>query len=110
VDRRNQDFDNIYRKLILREQEEPYSCLKKPKKVKESFKQNVIAPTEMLDESLAAEDNPFDCVIWVGDLNYRINGVLGPIAHAMQKNMYEVLLDNDQLTIERKIGRLDYNF
>jgi len=58
----------------------------------------VVAPLEMMEqmnESVSAEDTSFDCIIWVGDLNYRINGVLGPIAHAMQKNMYEVLIDND---------------
>jgi hypothetical protein len=50
---------------------------------------------EHFDESIATEENTFDCIIWLGDLNYRINGYIGPIAHAMQKNMYEVLLDND---------------
>ena len=50
---------------------------------------------EHMNESVSAEDTSFDSIIWVGDLNYRINGVLGPIAHAMQKNMYEVLIDND---------------
>jgi hypothetical protein len=58
----------------------------------------VVAPLEMMEqmnESLSAEDTTFDSIIWLGDLNYRINGVLGPIAHAMQKNMYEVLIDND---------------
>jgi hypothetical protein len=61
---------------------------------------------EQLDESMAPDENTFDCIIWLGDMNYRINGVIGPIAHAMNKNMYEVLLDNDQLNIERKIGRI----
>lgn len=58
----------------------------------------MVAPVEMMEqmnESLTAEDTSFDSIIWLGDLNYRINGVLGPIAHAMQKNMYEVLIDND---------------
>lgn len=40
-------------------------------------------------------------------MNYRINGVVGAIMHAMKKNMYEVLIDNDQLSIERKIGRFN---
>jgi len=43
-------------------------------------------------------------------MNYRINGVVNAIMHAMKKNMYEVLLDNDQLTIERKIGRFNKMF
>ena len=37
----------------------------------------------------------YDCIIWLGDMNYRINGVVGAIMHAMKKNMYEVLIDND---------------
>lgn len=41
------------------------------------------------------KDTPFDVVIWCGDLNYRINGVVGAITHAMKKDMYEVLLYND---------------
>jgi hypothetical protein len=49
----------------------------------------------LLDESFIPEDNPYDCIIWVGDMNYRINGVLGAIGHAMQRDMYEVLIDND---------------
>lgn len=45
-------------------------------------------------------------MIWLGDLNYRINGVIGAVVHAMKKNMFEVLLDNDQFLIEKKIGRV----
>lgn len=51
-----------------------------------------------------------DAVIWLGDLNYRINGVIGAVVHAMQKNMFEVLLVNDQFNLERKIGRVPGNF
>jgi hypothetical protein len=49
---------------------------------------------------------PFDSVIMLGDMNYRINGVIGAVTHAMSKNMFEVLQDNDQFLIENKIGRL----
>lgn len=30
--------------------------------------------------------------------------------HAMHKNMFEVLLDNDQFLIEKKIGRVAHDF
>ncbi len=47
-----------------------------------------------------------DIVIWCGDFNYRINGVVGAVKAAMKQNMYEVLHSNDQFSIERKIGRI----
>jgi len=78
--------------------------------INKKSKINMISPTELLEDSSNVDENTFDSIIWVGDLNYRINGILGPIAHAMQKDMYEVLLDNDQLNIERKIGRFGQPF
>ncbi len=65
---------------------------------------------DRLNESITDDESPYDCIIWLGDMNYRINGVTGAIMHAMRKNMYEVLIDNDQLSIERKIGRLNSMF
>ncbi len=64
---------------------------------------------DLLDNKLNhhQESHEYDCIIWLGDMNYRINGVVGAIMHAMKKNMYEVLIDNDQLSIERKIGRFN---
>lgn len=49
---------------------------------------------DSLNESRA---NPLtaDAIIWVGDLNYRINGSVGAILTAIKRNMYEVLQDND---------------
>jgi hypothetical protein len=49
--------------------------------------------TDLLGES--EQQQEYDCIIWLGDMNYRINGVVGAIMHAMKKNMYEVLIDND---------------
>lgn len=46
----------------------------------------------------------------MGDFNYRINGVMGAISHAIKNNMYEVLAFNDQLYIEKKIGRIAWGF
>lgn len=46
----------------------------------------------------------------MGDYNYRINGVIGAITHALKKDMYEVLLFNDQFSFEHKIGRIGWGF
>jgi hypothetical protein len=52
--------------------------------------------TDLLGERNEGEEQQeYDCIIWLGDMNYRINGVVGAIMHAMKKNMYEVLIDND---------------
>jgi hypothetical protein len=49
-------------------------------------------------------------VIWLGDFNYRINGVVGAVIHAIKKNLFEVIHDNDQFMIEKKIGRVANGF
>jgi len=49
-------------------------------------------------------------VIWLGDFNYRINGVIGAIQAAMEGNMYEVLQFNDQFYIEKAIKRVAVGF
>jgi len=77
-------------------------------------KNMVLAMSESLNrESILENRNEFsmsaDAIIWVGDLNYRINGVVGAVLFSMKKNMFDVLLDNDQLSIERKIGRIGEN-
>ena len=43
-------------------------------------------------------------MILVGDLNYRLNGNLQSVLTAIEKNMFEDLLFNDQLIFEMKIG------
>jgi hypothetical protein len=40
-------------------------------------------------------EKPYDCVILVGDLNYRLNGDKSAIFEAMKQNMYTDLLYND---------------
>jgi hypothetical protein len=44
----------------------------------------------------------YDSVFWAGDLNYRINGTRRIIDSLLLKNMHEVMLNNDQLSIARK--------
>jgi len=75
IEKRNEDWLKIYRRLALRLKDE-------------SSSKNKI--------TLANESTPiFDGIIWLGDFNYRINGVAGAIQVAMEKDMYEVLLHND---------------
>lgn len=45
-------------------------------------------------------------MILVGDLNYRVNGCLGSVIAAINRNMYDDLLFNDQLIFEFKTGRV----
>ncbi|CAM9342246.1 unnamed protein product [Chrysoparadoxa australica] len=44
----------------------------------------------------------FECVIWAGDLNYRINAPRKVADLLLEKNYHEVLLANEQLTLARK--------
>lgn len=61
---------------------------------------------------MGIEQQPLDqdAIIWLGDYNYRINGSAGAITHAMSRNMYEVLLNNDQLAFEHKVGHIGWGF
>eukprot|EP00727_Mastigamoeba_balamuthi_P005864 m51a1_g1898 hypothetical protein (436) ;mRNA; r:761588-763271 len=47
----------------------------------------------------------FDCVFWLGDLNYRIAGSHAAVTHIIKHaELVEVLVKNDQLTNERARG------
>jgi hypothetical protein len=76
------------------------------------IKKNMVAALSQslnrLDSSSIKENKELsaDAVIWLGDFNYRINGVVGAVMFSMKRNLYDVLLDNDQFLIEKKIGRL----
>jgi hypothetical protein len=41
----------------------------------------------------------FDHVFWAGDMNYRINGTRQVVDKLLEKDMYDVLVNNDQLTL-----------
>lgn len=45
-----------------------------------------------------------DCIILAGDMNYRVNGNWKIVHKVLKQDMREVLLQNDQLGIERKQG------
>lgn len=45
-----------------------------------------------------------DLVLWLGDLNYRINGNSKAVRHLMRSRLHEVLHANDQLRLQQKSG------
>lgn len=47
----------------------------------------------------------FDRVVWAGDLNYRVNAPRAVADLLLSKDMHEVLLNNEQLSLERDGGR-----
>eukprot|EP00347_Sterkiella_histriomuscorum_P015202 403357925 len=94
IERRNQDWKNIYRALVLEKKNQP------------EVQKNAVA----IEEEAELDQDKFDGIIWLGDYNYRINGVVGAITHAIKRDMYEVLLYNDQFGFEHKIGRIGWGF
>ncbi|CDW74384.1 endonuclease exonuclease phosphatase family protein [Stylonychia lemnae] len=90
IEKRNQDWLKIFRRIALKLKDDS------------SSKNQVTLSND--------SSTMFDGIIWLGDFNYRINGVAGAIKVAMEKNMYEVLINNDQFGFEHKIGRIAWNF
>lgn len=54
--------------------------------------------------------NRFDCVIWMGDLNYRVNTNRSMADALIAKDMLEVMRANDQLIREMDRGRVFCGF
>lgn len=73
VDKRNEDFN-----VIIKEIEASQQTIKKGKA-------NQVIPEKQMS----------DCMIMVGDFNYRINGTQSAIIEAMHQNLYQDLLYND---------------
>lgn len=55
------------------------------------------------DKTKKVEDR-FDYCFWLGDLNYRINGTRKMVDTLLNENLFEVLKNNDQLSISMKNG------
>ena len=45
----------------------------------------------------------YDCVIMVGDLNYRVNGDTAQILTDISQGVYDDLLKNDQLHLNKHL-------
>lgn len=60
-----------------------------------------------------SKDSPitdkFDFCIWLGDFNYRINLPKDTVFSYLSKNRLDLLLDNDQMTLEISRNTLDIN-
>jgi endonuclease/exonuclease/phosphatase family metal-dependent hydrolase len=79
IKKRNIDFHKINRRLALR---------------KTASSRDPIATLPLSER--------FSNVIWMGDLNYRVNGNREVVDVLLERNMMEVLIANDQLSIERR--------
>lgn len=59
-----------------------------------------------LNEETGPLTESFDAVVWLGDLNYRINGPKASVEMLIAQGQLGVLLESDQLGIERRHSRL----
>ena len=50
-------------------------------------------------EDLKPDGGDFDCIFWAGDMNYRINGTRQVVDVLLAKEMHEVMVHNDQLSV-----------
>ncbi|GMH38325.1 hypothetical protein BSKO_06209 [Bryopsis sp. KO-2023] len=124
VQERNDDYNRIRRGLF----ESRQNLIPTPRKGR---KRNQIADESVLSpragETEAHENNPrlkpmlssmkgrdvsdeHHVTIWMGDLNYRVNGNRRAVQHVLEGGMFEVLHANDQLGKERKRGRAFVGF
>eukprot|EP00761_Pharyngomonas_kirbyi_P014398 gb/GECH01014428.1/.p1 GENE.gb/GECH01014428.1/~~gb/GECH01014428.1/.p1 ORF type:complete len:425 (+),score=93.33 gb/GECH01014428.1/:1-1275(+) len=58
--------------------------------------------TNLSSSTMIGDPEEWDHVIWLGDLNYRVEGVRKALDWAISHDMLEVLLANEQLSAERK--------
>ena len=47
-----------------------------------------------------------DIILFMGDLNYRINGYKPSIMQAMGKDRYDLLINSEQLLMEKQLGNI----
>lgn len=78
---------------------------------KRNIDQMTISTSLSLGEPLApnVEDRFHHC-FWTGDFNYRINGSRKMVDTLLKENLFEVLMNNDQLTINKKKGLIFQGF
>jgi phosphatidylinositol-bisphosphatase len=130
VERRNADYHRIVKTMFAprgRDEEKRKGFLKKAGKVKK----NAVAPAPAFAED-APSDSPidstrptpstpkfggvfkrkgwsaadgFDVCVFLGDLNYRVEGNRRAVDVLLERGMLDVMRANDQLRIERNAGR-----
>lgn len=74
------------------------TSLKANKRVKKGIRNHKIA------------SDRFDFIIFMGDLNYRVNGTRAVVDSLIEKNMLDVLRHNDQLTVAREYHQVFQGF
>ncbi|KAI9307306.1 Endonuclease/exonuclease/phosphatase [Cunninghamella echinulata] len=106
-DRRNQDFTEICKKILFNHQID-----KKTEYVHHSWNSGGDEGVTFLDRNGVTNDwskqaSIFhaDHVIWLGDLNYRVNLTRTEVNAKLNQDEYQDLLEYDQLSIERQAGR-----
>ncbi|KAI8090017.1 Endonuclease/exonuclease/phosphatase [Halteromyces radiatus] len=106
-ERRNQDFTEISKRLMFTQQAD-----KLTEYVTHSWNSGGDEGVAYLEHKgvtndWSAEASIFhaDHLIWMGDLNYRINMAESEIKIKLNQGHLEELLDYDQLSIERQAGR-----
>ncbi|ORX55629.1 DNase I-like protein [Hesseltinella vesiculosa] len=106
-ERRNQDFREIAKRVLFKHQSDP-SLAYLSHAWNGGGDEGVAYLAHhgtVLDSSKQASVFHADHLIWLGDLNYRINLSEAEVKQRLAVNNYEELLDYDQLMIERRAGR-----
>ncbi|KAI7898816.1 Endonuclease/exonuclease/phosphatase [Cokeromyces recurvatus] len=107
TEKRNQDFTEITKRLVFPYQHDPiteyisYSWNDGGDEGVSFLESNNVIRNWSTDASIFHND----FLIWCGDLNYRINLNEAIIKNYIRQDKLDVLLDYDQLSIERKAGR-----
>uniref|UniRef100_A0A7S3EIC1 Inositol polyphosphate-related phosphatase domain-containing protein n=1 Tax=Rhodosorus marinus TaxID=101924 RepID=A0A7S3EIC1_9RHOD len=81
VSRRNQDFSEVLRRIVFTEEKSQYS--------------NLSALLFANENTISIPDQ--DLVVWLGDLNYRIDLPLEDVLRSVEEEDWESLLKHDQL-------------
>ena len=90
--RRTKDFINIDRKMKL------------------PSKYNITKHRSETDADLTRVSNRFDCCIWSGDFNYRLKGTAASVFKLIKTNQFEVLKENETLSLKIKAAQLPSDF
>ena len=88
VKKRNDDVEDIMNQMVYRTS---------------SKRVNKVASSVSVD--IVSQPLP-DVLIFLGDLNYRVNGYKPSILQCIKQNRYDILIDSEQLGIEKTLGNV----